>query len=69
MVDQKKTWFTVFVLIIEVMIVLTLSYLLLNIQWGSIGIITALITGRMINLILVTYYLYRQSMKTEISLA
>ncbi|MDR0609698.1 MAG: oligosaccharide flippase family protein, partial [Planctomycetaceae bacterium] len=66
MVDQKKTWFTVFVLVIEVTIALTLSHLLLNHQWGNIGIITALITGRMINLILVTYYLHKQSMKTEI---
>jgi O-antigen/teichoic acid export membrane protein len=66
MVDQKKTWFTVFVLIIEVMIVLTLSHLLLNIQWGNIGIITALIIGRTINIISVTYYLHKQSMKTEL---
>jgi hypothetical protein len=66
MVDQKKIWFTVFILIIEVTIVLTLSQFLLNIQWGNIAIITALIIGRIINLILVIYYLHKQSMKAEI---
>jgi O-antigen/teichoic acid export membrane protein len=65
-VDQQKVWFTVLVLIIEAIIVLTLSYLLLEIQWGNIGIVTALIVGRIINLISIICYLYRQSLKTEV---
>jgi O-antigen/teichoic acid export membrane protein len=67
-VDQKKAWFTVLVLTIEVIIVLTLSYLLLEIQWGNIGIVTALIVGRIINLVSIFYYLYKQSLKAEIRL-
>jgi O-antigen/teichoic acid export membrane protein len=67
-VDQKKTWFYVFVSIIEVIVIMALSHLLLNIQWGNIGIITALIVGQIVNLILVIYYLYKQSTKTIVNM-
>jgi O-antigen/teichoic acid export membrane protein len=65
-VDQKKVWFNVFVLIIEIIIVLVLSHFLLAIQHSNIGIITALIIGRIINLVSVIYYLHKQSEKSEV---
>jgi uncharacterized membrane protein len=50
-VDQKKVWFCTFLTIIEIIIVLSFSYLLVN-QLGNIGIVTAPIVGRIVTFIL-----------------
>ncbi|MDR2116863.1 MAG: oligosaccharide flippase family protein [Planctomycetaceae bacterium] len=57
MIDQKKAWIFVFFELGEIIISLTITYFLLEKQWGNIGIVTSFITGRIFILILMIFYL------------
>jgi O-antigen/teichoic acid export membrane protein len=57
MVDQKKVWMVVLITIFELVIVLFLSYYLIQNQLKTVGIVTALTTGRLISFTAIIFYL------------
>jgi O-antigen/teichoic acid export membrane protein len=52
LVDQKKMWNIVIFEVSEIIVKIILSHLFLEIQWGAIGIVTAIIAGRFVCLCL-----------------
>jgi O-antigen/teichoic acid export membrane protein len=61
LVDQKKVWYVALLEFGEIITTTIVAYFLLKNQYGCIGILTALISGRIFILLTMMFYLQRHS--------